>query len=144
MSNSVEVFGIDTVKAAFESMTDKDSINMLRATIHGVASDAAKEMKLRLPVNTGFLKKQIHAKRRRSPKLTPYSEVVFKRSGKRAAFYWRFIEYGQAKGQQPRPFVRPVVLAYNRNYAELFKNSFLRAQERKFKRLAKKRMKDVL
>jgi len=105
---TAEVIGMETIEEIFDQIAPRESRNLMRATVYGIAGEIRKEAKKRAPVDTGNLKQAIKTKRRRSKPDQPVSDVVVD-SGKNSnndAFYWRFVENGTLNTPE-RPFIRP-------------------------------------
>ena len=108
---SIEITGVKDVQNILNSLLPKHARNLMRATIHGVASTIAKEAKTNAPKDKGVLKKAIKARRKKSHPDAPVSEVYILtgKSKKYDAFYWKFVEFGTSgkTAQSERPFIRP-------------------------------------
>lgn len=91
MNNTVTLTGLDDVNDLLTKVSPRIAKNLLRATVHGVAGEIRKEARDKTPVDEGVMKKAIKSKRRRATPGTIRSDVVVSK----AAFYWRFLEYGQ-------------------------------------------------
>lgn len=90
---SVTVRGLDEVLRQLEAELP-DAARELSADFRlDVAKAIATEAASLAPGRTGKLKSSIKA--RRSPDDEGMAEVYVQRGGKRDAFYWRFLEYGQ-------------------------------------------------
>ena len=105
----IEVTGTAEMEALLTQIAPKHARNIMRATVHGIATEVRKDVRKNAPVgDTGTIKKAVKAKRRRSPPDKPASTVEFT-TGKGAthdAYYWRFHEYGTVK-MPASPFVAP-------------------------------------
>jgi len=133
IKNEIAVVGIDDVMKALGDMAPKYAKNLIRSTVHGVASEIAKKVKEKVPVNTGNLKKSVKAKRRKSPPDKPVSEVYFTagKDAKNDGFYWRFIEHG-TKGNSKhnaipaRPFVQPIKDEFAQKMPDIIREQFVK------------------
>jgi HK97 gp10 family phage protein len=138
-----EITGIKEVRNILEEVAPKHARNLMRATIHGVASEIAKDAKASAPKDTGALRKAIKAKRKKSAPDRPVSEVFVEHGGnaKHDAFYWRFIEYGTGgKTAQPeRPFIRPATDKARANLDQIITQQFGKKLEAALRREAKKK-----
>lgn len=136
----VEVTGEDGVFDILKTIAPRHARNLLRATIHGVASEITKEAKARAPVGaTGNLKKSIKTKRKKSPPDAPVSQVVFGEG----AFYWRFVEHGRG-GDHPmaaQPFLMPAREVIFSNLDSIISAQFSKKLEAAVKRELKKQAK---
>ena len=74
------IFGDEEIKKILNDIAPKHANNLMRTTVHRVASRIAKKAKLDAPKRTGILKKGIKAKRRRSKPGYPVSDVIVKSS----------------------------------------------------------------
>lgn len=118
----VEVVGDKEVMDILKSIAPRESRNLARATIHGVASRITKLAKQRVAVDNGDLRKAIYTKRDKSPPDRPVSSVRFREH----AFYWRFVEYGTNKGNNldARPFLRPAKHQVLSNLNQILREEF--------------------
>lgn len=135
------IFGDEEIKKILNDIAPKHANNLMRTTVHRVASRIAKKAKLDAPKRTGILKKGIKAKRRRSKPGYPVSDVIVKSSkGRKSAFYWRFIEYGTSgeTAQEARPFITPIVNQTKADFTNIIKEEFGVALEKALAREAKK------
>ena len=139
-AGGIAVDGLDELSQVLDQMAPKAARNLMRSTIHGVASEIAKEAKRRAPRDEGTLKRAIKTKRRR-PKHPdkPFSDVFVTkgRSAKYDAYYWRFVEYGTTD-QPERPFFRPAIDAMRPEVPKIMKQQFGKKLEAMLKRAAKK------
>ncbi len=87
----LRVTGVDDIDQLLSEVGPREAKNIMRATVHGMAGEVRNEARKNSPVDQGALKKATKAKRRRQQGTVIRSDVVV---GK-AAFYWRFLEYGQ-------------------------------------------------
>jgi HK97 gp10 family phage protein len=135
-ASGIEIVGDKEVQRILDEIAPNHARNLMRATIHGVASIIAKDAKANAPKDTGNLKRNIKAKRKKSPPDSPVSEVHIKSDG----FYWRFIEYGTSgKTSQPeRPFVRPAIDRARSNLSAIIREQFGQKLEKALARQAKK------
>jgi HK97 gp10 family phage protein len=131
--SAVKIIGMDEVDAVLTQVAPNIARNLMRSTIHNLASQVAKLSKQNAPVGaTGRVKSGHKAKRRRAKGNDFASEVHIE-----GAFYWRFQEYG-TKDIPEQPFVRP---AYDRvmgNMEQTFREAFGRQLEKQLKKAAKK------
>jgi len=133
IKNEIAVVGIDDVMKALGDMAPKYAKNLIRSTVHGVASEIAKQVKESAPYKTNNLKKSVKAKRRKSPPAKPVSEVYFTHGdeAKYDGFYWRFIEHG-TKGNDKhnalpaRPFVQPIKDEFSQKMPEIIREQFVK------------------
>jgi len=87
---TVTIRGVADVNRILAEIAPREALNLMRATVQGVASDLAKRAKTDMPTDEGAMKRGTKAKRRRGRTGHVQSDVVIE-----GAFYWRFLEYGQ-------------------------------------------------
>lgn len=135
------IFGDQEVRKILEEIAPRHANNLMRATVHGVASTIAKKVKQAAPKDTGILRKGVKAKRRKSKPGFPISDVIIKSAkGRKSAFYWRFVEYGTSGNnpQSARPFVSPIVNEEKSKFTATLKKQFGLKLEKALAREAKK------
>lgn len=139
---TVEVIGLEDMERTLKTLLPKHAVNIMRATVHGIASEVAKDARKRAPKDTGALRKAIKAKRRRMKNGNPRSDVIITqgRDAKHDAYYWLFIEHGTVN-QSERPFIRPAVDAARANLDEIITRQFGKKLEAAARREAKKQAK---
>lgn len=135
----VEVVGDKEVMKILESIAPKESRNLARSTIHGIAARITKGAKQRVKVDEGTLRKGIYTKRDKSPPDRPVSTVRFRPD----AFYWRFVEYGTEKGNnvQARPFLRPARHEVMSNMGMILREEFQKKLTARVNRILKQQAK---
>lgn len=138
-------FSIDGVKEVQQILDDiapKHARNLMRATIHGVASTIAKDAKVNAPERSGNLKKAIKSKRRKSKPDNPISEViVLTGRGGVSAFYWRFHEHGTSTGISEKRFIGRASDKARANFQTVLTEQFGKKLEQALRREAKKKAK---
>lgn len=143
MIKGFEITGTEDVQKILDDIAPKHARNLMRATIHGVASQIAKDAKKNAPRNTGTLKKAIKAKRKKSPPDRPVSDVYVTHgaNAKNDAYYWRFVERGTSgpTAQPERPFIRPAAEKARANFEAILAEQFGKKLEKALARAAKKR-----
>jgi HK97 gp10 family phage protein len=133
--------GAPEVSKILREIAPKHAQNLMRATIHGVASKIAKDAAQRAQKGlTGTLKKAIIAKREKSNPDYPRSSVYVRhgKTQKYDAFYWRFVEFGTKNGARERPFIRPARDAANASFKQDLVTEFGIKLEKALAREAKK------
>jgi len=131
---SFSISGTDEIKKILNEIAPNHARNLMRSTIHGIASTIAKDAKQNAPVGeTKLLKANIKAARKKSPPDRPVSEVKIK-----GAFYWRFVEYGTKTGVKEHAFVRKAVDRANANLTKIINEQFGKKLEAMLKKQAKK------
>ena len=105
MSGTVTLRGIDDVQTMLLKIAPRQAVNIMRSTIHGMAGEIRDTARSLSPEDTGLLRKAIRTKRGRLTFGRIKSDVVVTK----AAFYWRFLEYGQGPaGVEYAMFMRSV------------------------------------
>jgi HK97 gp10 family phage protein len=139
---TIVIEGVEDIQKILDEIAPKHARNLMRTTIHGVASEITKLAKKKVPKKTGNLKKAIKTKRKKSHPDKPVSQVYITtgRSAKYDGFYWRFVEYrtGGKTAQKARPFIRPASDYVRANFNKILKNQFGKKLERKLASEAKK------
>ena len=145
MSVGFEITGTSQLVDLLENVGPRHSRNLMRATIHGVASGIAKDARRDAPRDSGKLRKAIKAKRKKSPPAAPTSEVRVEHGNdaKHDAFYWRFVEYGTEgkTGQAAGPFIKPAAEKASANFNETLLKQFGQKLEKALAREAKRNAK---
>lgn len=106
---AMSIEGTDEMAKILEKIAPNHARNLMRSTVHGVASEITKRAKKLVPTDTGNLKKSLKTKRRRGKPSKPVSDVIAetRQRAKNDGFYWRFVEYGTRNGRKEQPFMRP-------------------------------------
>ena len=134
MKTSVTIRGLDDVNELLSQIGPRQAINIMRATVQGVASGIAKDAKADAPQDEGDLKKAIKPKRERAKRGYLMSTVRVDPS----AFYWRFLEYGQGPdGVEYAMFMRAVE-NFRMNMHQTFIQEFGKKWEAAMVRAAKR------
>lgn len=100
MTGYVRIRGIEDVNRVLQEIAPREAKNLLRATVNDVAGHMAKEAKSLAPKEGGDLADAIRHKRSRGTRDKVQSDVIV---GK-AAFYWRYLEYGQGPDRVEHAF----------------------------------------
>ena len=130
----MEIRGVADVNKVLQTIAPREAINLMRATVQGVASQVAKDAKANAPKDDGDLRKAIKVKRERGDRETLYSTV---RVG-RKAFYWRFLEYGDGPDGVEHAFFLRALQKLKVNIDQEYTRIFVAKLEARLKRLAKK------
>lgn len=105
MKSTITLKGIDDVNDLLTKIGPRTAQNIMRSTVHGIAGGIAKDAKNAAPEDEGDLKKSIKHKRERGLRGKLLSTVRVNP----AAYYWRFLEYGQGPdGEEHAMFMRAV------------------------------------
>ena len=133
--NGIEIIGDREVMKILDSIAPKESVNLARSTIFGVAQRIAKGAKSRVAKDSGKLRKSIYAKRDKSPPNRPVSSVRFRKDG----YYWRFVEYGTERGNNvsARPFLRPAKQEVVNDLDKIIREEFQKKLTARINRLLK-------
>ena len=114
------VTGTDEIGNLLEQIAPRHARNIMRATIHGIATEVRKDVAQNAPIGEKKrLRKGVKARRRKSPPDKPMSVVYFTKE----AFFWRFHEYGTVK-MSARPFVTPAKERHNATKERVMKEKF--------------------
>ncbi len=90
MKIDTEITGIKDVEMLLQSVGARQGKNIMRATVHDMAKEIRDDARKNMPEDEGTMISETKHKRERGTPNTVESTV---RVGK-AAFYWRFLEYG--------------------------------------------------
>lgn len=134
----VQIDGLDDIREKLKDVGVREGRNIMRATIRAIATKIKNEAAARAPVDTGYMKKSLKVRARRSPPDSPVFEVWAGSSGgiKYDAFYWRFIEYGTG-GNNPQParsFIRPAADAVSTELKSVLRDEFGKKWEKALKK----------
>lgn len=139
------ITGVEEIREILSELAPRHARNLLRATVHGMASEVAKETKSNIKSSvterTGTLRKAVKSKRRKSPPDAPVADVIFTqgKGAKHDGYYWRFLEHGTARVPKAHRFVERAVAKINSRSAEIVREVFMKKLEGALKREAKKR-----
>ena len=122
----MSVTGTDEIGNLLEQIAPRHARNIMRATIHGIATEVRKDISQNAPVGEKKrLRRGVKARRRKSPPDKPVSVVYFQKD----AYYWRFLEYGTVK-MPAQPFVTPAKERHNATKDQVMKEKFGKAFEK--------------
>jgi HK97 gp10 family phage protein len=134
---SMQVDGLEELRETLKDIAPREANNILRNTVHGLAGRVRDEMKTRVPVDSGDLKKSIMAIRRRGKPNFPISEV---RVGAKAP-YGLMVEWGTSR-TPAQPYIVPTVESLRPSIPQIYRDEFAAKFEaamlRKAKRASKK------
>jgi HK97 gp10 family phage protein len=134
LKGTVTLTGIDDINNLLTKVGPKTAFNIMRATVHSIASGIGKDAKNDAPSDEGNLKGAIKAKRERAVRGYLRSTVRVNP----VAFYWRFLEYGQGPdGEEHAMFMRAVE-KFRRDLDGIFVREFGKKWEAAMKRAAKR------
>ena len=134
-----EITGIDEFRQMASTLAPKQARNLARATVQGVASEVAKQMRKKAPKDDGTLRKAIKAKRRKMQGEVAISDVRVEhgKGVKNDAWYWHFIEFGTQK-HSAQPYIRPTVAEIEPQLPQIFAREFGKKLEKALAREAKR------
>lgn len=133
---TVTLRGIDDVTKMLHDIAPKEARNLMRSTIHGMAGEIRDEAKRRMPVDSGQMKAATRTRRRRitAANMKIRSDVVVTR----AAYYWRFREYGQGPDMREDAMFMKAVAVFREDMHRMFVEQFGKKLEARLARLRKK------
>lgn len=118
--NQVTITGIEDVNRLLAQIAPTEAKNLIRATVHGLATNIAKAAVQRMPADSGDMQKATKAKRERAKRDTLASSIRVAN----IAFYWRYLEYGQGPDRVEHAFFLQTLEALrpdlDRAYLEVF------------------------
>lgn len=132
---SVKIEGLDDVVAALTSIAPKEARNLARNTVQQVASDIARDAADKAPRDDGVLKRSIKARRRNTHGGDTFESVVHVLP---AAYYWRFLEYGQGPDGVEHAMFLKAVNRYKADGNKRHLDAFAKVLERRIKRAIKR------
>lgn len=140
----MQIEGGEEIRALLKGMAQNEARNLLRATVHGVASDIAKDARKGAPKDSGRLRKAIKAKRRKSHPDNPISEVRVEhgKGSKNDAFYWHIAEFGSVN-QSEQPYLRPAIERASADLPQRMRDQFWKRYEKLLERKARAARKRV-
>ncbi|MES2182872.1 MAG: hypothetical protein V4493_12340 [Pseudomonadota bacterium] len=142
---TMQIVGMEETLELFKDAAPNMVRNLVRSTIHGIATDLGKQIKSDTPVEHGDLKASVKAKRLRSNKNKNFiaSAVVIddktppsKNSGAEK-FTWLHVEYG-TQAAKPHPFVMPAARAHNQTSGPLLQKVIVDKMQKMLKAKQKK------
>lgn len=125
MKARIQVRGIEDVNEVLSKIAPNHARNIMRATVHGVASTITKDAKTHMSEDTGEMKKATKAKRERGKPDYIQSTVRVAES----AFYWRFREYGQGPDGVEDAMFMKAVAKFQAQFDEIFMTQFVKKFE---------------
>lgn len=121
MRIDTELTGVADVRRVLEQIAPRQATNIMRATIHGMAAEVRDEARRQAPVDDGDLRKSITTKQRSIDWGRVRSDVMVRR----AAYYWRFVEYGTSK-LSPNGYFLRALRAFEARAMQSFLDQFVR------------------
>lgn len=132
MNVTSEIVGIEGINRTLKEIAPREARNLLRATVHDIASQLVKSAREKAPSDDGDLKKGIKAKRERGTKTSVESTV------RSAAFYWRYLEYGQGPDGVEHAFFLKSLQEMRPNMDEVYLRAFVKKLEARLARERKR------
>lgn len=139
---NVKLEGLGDLKATFMELAPRESENLQRATVHGIAGLVRDQISAAAPF--AHLRDGFRSVRRRGQRGRPVSEVRAKKS----AADWRWFEFGTAERFQrttgrragritAQPFVHPKVEDVRRQMPQIYREQYGAKLEKMLRRRAK-------
>lgn len=125
MTVTMQITGLEEMRAKLADMAPREARNLLRSTVHGTATEIRNRLRQRVPKDTRTLEKAIVSKRRRGKPDEIVSDVIIEhgRGARRNAFYWHIVEFGSTRAPA-RPFIIPTVEEISPRIPEIFRDQF--------------------
>jgi len=102
-----EVIGMDKLLHSLKVFPERVQKNVLSGAVRAGTKPILTEAKIRVPKDTGNLKKSLGVIKRRSRDKTKLRfSITPRKGGKNDGFYAHMIEFGTSR-QQAQPFMRP-------------------------------------
>mgnify|MGYP003652161669 FL=1 len=129
----MKVTGLQEVQKTLSILAPKEASNILRSTVHGVAGEARDVARSHMSTDTGKMKASTKTRRRKQRGTKIRSDVMVTK----AAFYWRFREYGQGPdGTEDAMFLKATE-HLRVNLTAMFREQFGKKFEARMARLRK-------
>lgn len=132
---NVRIEGVDGILAALRETAPKEARALMRSTVQQVASDMAKDARARAPRANGKLKRSIKARRRNAHGGDQFESIVHVLP---AAFYWRFLEYGQGPDGVEHAMFLKALNKYKADGQQRHLDAFAKVLERRIRRAVKR------
>jgi HK97 gp10 family phage protein len=133
MNVTGSITGIADVNRMLQEIAPREARNILKATVHDIASQLAKSGKANSSKAEGKLRKGIKAKRERGSKTGVESTVRVA-----GAFYWRYLEYGQGPDGVEHAMFLKALEAMRPDLDRVYLEAFVKKLEARMVRLRKK------
>lgn len=133
----MSISGIPEITTLLSTVGPREAKNIMRATVHGIASEVRDDAKRNYPDGyyaTGKAVKATKSKRRRGSFGLIRSDVVVEKQ----AFYWRFLEYGQGPDNTEWAMFGKAVESLRREFPTILRNQFGKKWEAAMRRAAKR------
>lgn len=116
MKPTVTIKGVEDVDRLLTQIAPNQAVNIMRATIHGVAGTIAKDARDGMSVDSGDMKKATKHRRER----TRFGLISSTVRVAKKAFYWRFREYGQGLDGVEDAMFGKAVAKYRADFDKIF------------------------
>jgi hypothetical protein len=133
MNVTGSITGIADVNRMLQEIAPREARNILKSTVHDIASQLGKSGKANSPKGDGKLRKGIKAKRERGSKTGVESTVRVA-----GAFYWRYLEYGQGPDGVEHAMFLKALEAMRPDLDRVYLEAFVKKLEARMVRLRKK------
>lgn len=118
----LRVDGVNDIGKTLEQLTPRHAQNIMRATVHGIASGVAKDARKMAPSDGPPLTLKPAIKARREKVRFGKIESTVRVNPK--AFFWRFLEYGQGPDGVEHAFFMKAVLKMRADFDRLLVEQF--------------------
>jgi len=112
--------GVDDVQRLLETIAPRQAVNIMRATVHGIAGGIRDDAKKAMPRDSGDMIKGTKSKRERTRNGLALSTVRVDPS----AYYWRFLERGDGPDGIDHAFFAKAMALYRGDQDRIFVNEF--------------------
>jgi HK97 gp10 family phage protein len=130
--------GLDDVNKMLGKIAPRQAQNIIRATVHGTAGEIRAIAKLKAPKDEGKLRRSIKTKRERAT----FGRVLSTVRVAPAAFYWRFIEYGDGPDRREHAMFGRAIEKIRNQLTRIFIEQFGKKWEAALARAAKRSAKN--
>lgn len=128
--------GLEDVDNLLSEIAPRQAFNIIRATVHDMAGQVAKDARSYMPEDTGEMVEATKHKRE-NPRKTGTLVMSTVRVARRA-FYWLFLEYGSGPDHVEHGFFAAAVQNLNVQIKERFLRSFVKKFEAALARARKR------
>lgn len=135
---SLKIDGVEAVSDVLAKVGPREARNLLRNTVHAVATEVRDDMRKRAPQDKGTLKKAIIAKREkpRGDEVASNVTITHGAGAKHDAYYWHMVEWGTVK-MNAKPYITPAVEAMRPQISSVFNREFRNKYEQMMRRKLK-------
>ena len=126
------ITGIDDVNRTLQEIAPREAKNLMRVTVHDIASQIAKAAAQKAPSDEGDLKKGIKTKREPGSKDSVESKV------RARPFYWSYLEYGQGPDGVEHAFFLKTLEELRPNLDRVYLEAFVKKLEARLARERKR------